>query len=616
MQSTFFGLNIASSGLSAFHAAVTTSANNISNVQTDGYSKQVANRQTSPSLRTNAKYGTAGAGVTTTSITQLRNIYYDEKYWVNQSSLSLYETKLNYMSQIESYFIDDDTEQGFSTIFANMFNNLDAVKTSAGDITVRENFVSSAQKLSSYFSMVYTSLSDLQKDCNDQVKATVDNINSIAEKIAALNKQINSLEIQGGYANELRDQRALLVDELALIVPVEVTENEVLNSNDPDSFVGATTYSIKIGGQKLVDTYKYTPLECVAREYKVNQTDIEGLYSVKWSNSSSELNFSSSSMAGTLKALIDTRDGNNGEGFKGTIIACDTMSVSVDPATMKTMEAFTVNSEGYITIKGKNYKYDSIDAVYNDKGEITNYTFNLSQPIDTATKSTIVGTKASVGTDNTAMGIPYYMAQMTEFVRSFAERFNAYQQTGQDLYGNAMGSFFTAVGFDGTEYDFAGQTVDTDGNTVSTAGMKINTSDNSYYKLTVANFKVAEKSARDASYLATTTDLANGQDAHDIIDKMLNLESKTVIYRGSSADQFLQCILSDITVDAQESEIFYKNHKAIGESIQNQRLSISGVDEDEEALDLVKFQNCYNLASKTIQILSEMYERLILETGV
>ncbi|MCR5272544.1 MAG: flagellar hook-associated protein FlgK, partial [Lachnospiraceae bacterium] len=277
MTSTFFGLNIATSGLSAFQAAVNTSANNISNVQTEGYSKQIANRVTSNSLRTNQKYGTAGAGVTTTSITQLRNIYYDEKYWDNQSSYSLYETKVNYMSQIETYFIDDDTEEGFSTIFANMFNNLDLLSTSAGDITVRQSFVSSAEKLCSYFSMISTSLTELQEDCNDQVKAEVDNINAIAEKIASLNKQINSIEIQGGYANELRDQRALLVDELSKIVPVEVTENEVLNSNDPDTFIGATTYVIKINGQKLVDTYNYNTLECVARDYQVNQTDVEGL---------------------------------------------------------------------------------------------------------------------------------------------------------------------------------------------------------------------------------------------------------------------------------------------------------------------------------------------------
>ena len=51
-------------------------------------------------------------------------------------------------------------------------------------------------------------------------------------------------------------------------------------------------------------------------------------------------------------------------------------------------------------------------------------------------------------------------------------------------------------------------------------------------------------------------------------------------------------------------------------TINNQRLSISGVDSDEEAVDLVKYQNAYNLASRMIQTFTEIYDRLILQTGV
>ena len=79
MPSTFFGLTIAGSGLSSFQAAINTTANNISNVQTNGYTKQVANRVASEALRVHQKYGTTGSGVTTTSITQVRDFYYDVK---------------------------------------------------------------------------------------------------------------------------------------------------------------------------------------------------------------------------------------------------------------------------------------------------------------------------------------------------------------------------------------------------------------------------------------------------------------------------------------------------------------------------------------------------------
>ena len=88
------------------------------------------------------------------------------------------------------------------------------------------------------------------------------------------------------------------------------------------------------------------------------------------------------------------------------------------------------------------------------------------------------------------------------------------------------------------------------------------------------------------------------------------------MFRGAGANEFLQCLISDNSVDTEKASLFLKNYSNISETIVQKRMSISGVDEDEEALDMLKFQNAYNLASKMIQTMSEMYDRLILETGV
>ena len=68
MPSQFFGLNIAASALNAFQASVNTAANNVSNVQTKGYSKQVTNKEAGEGMRVNAKYGTTGTGVNAVSV--------------------------------------------------------------------------------------------------------------------------------------------------------------------------------------------------------------------------------------------------------------------------------------------------------------------------------------------------------------------------------------------------------------------------------------------------------------------------------------------------------------------------------------------------------------------
>ena len=96
---------------------------------------------------------------------------------------------------------------------------------------------------------------------------------------------------------------------------------------------------------------------------------------------------------------------------------------------------------------------------------------------------------------------------------------------------------------------------------------------------------------------------------------MINTKEK-ITFRGSSPSEFLQSVLSDIALNASRANTFYQSFSDISYTIDNQRIAISGVDEDEEAVNLVKYQNGYNLASKMIQTLTEIYDRLILETGV
>ena len=92
--------------------------------------------------------------------------------------------------------------------------------------------------------------------------------------------------------------------------------------------------------------------------------------------------------------------------------------------------------------------------------------------------------------------------------------------------------------------------------------------------------------------------------------------SEKMSFRGSSASEFLDRILSDVALNARRANTFADTYKNMKNTINNQRISKSGVDEDEEALNLVKFQYNFNLASKMIQVLTEIYDQLILQTGV
>lgn len=638
MSSTFFGLNIGKSGLMTYQAALNTTANNVSNVQTEGYSRQVAKIEASTALRVTAKYGSVGTGAEVVEITQERNLYYDEKYWQNSSAAGLYESKLYYMEQIETLLTDDDTQEGFSTIFNKMFNSLDTLKTNSGDKNVRNQFINDAQKLCTYFNSIANGLNEIQIDCNEEIKNSVETINAIAEKISLMNKEINRLELaSGGHANELRDERAKLLDQLSSMVEIETKEYFVKNSNGDE--LGGTNFSVFINGQTLVDGNDYRTLSCVAREYKKNQTDIEGLYDVFWSDTGTSFAVTAATADGYLKGLFTMRDGNNAENLQGTVAnSSDPGHVVMTELNVKNPNALNIPDEGEITIKGKKYAYSSWEASLDDDGNITQIAFTLKPESQVNSKEfgKLLESKVNCGETVDAMGVVYYQEQINEFLRTFTQMFNDIQLKGVDLNGdsfadfkegldgNSMNNFFVSADSVEDKYTFADsyrmisdQEDSTRAGEVTREGVKkISSTSDTYVKLMATNIAVSFRSMRDPAYLSTATSITNGKDAYDLIEKAMELQNDKNMFRGNSAGSFLETLLSDVSVDTQKAKTFYTNYSNLTTAVNKQRMSISGVDEDEEALNLVKFQNAYNLNSKVISVMAETYDKLINETGV
>ncbi|HKM03220.1 MAG TPA: flagellar hook-associated protein FlgK [Lachnospiraceae bacterium] len=627
MPSQFFGLNIAYTGLTASNAALNTTANNISNVQTVGYSRQTVVQEATEALRTFTTYGCAGAGVDTIAIERMRNEFYDVRYWNNNANVGEYESKSYYMKQLEDYFVDDATNVGFNTIFNQMVNGISSIQTNAGDTTVKAQFIGFANNLAEYFNNMAMNLENMQKDANAEMKVQIDKINSIATQIASLNKQINVIEISGPTANELRDQRGVLIDELSKVVDVKTSETPVYDSNQPDRLTGANNFMVTIaGGQTLVNTNEYNSLKYVARSNleKVNQSDADGLYDVFWTNGI-EFNLNNAAMQGELKGLVELRDGNNGEYFNGKVSATgttfisgnsyNTVKVDVSADYLKDLSKCTLSdSGGKIKLGNQIFSYDSWTYNYDDSTDSYSYTFVLSDTNESTVSSNRIGKEASVGTGVAYQGIPYYMEQMNEWLRSYSKAFNdtLAQTDSVDSYGNDATFLFMANSITSNmQYDFSDSYQ-------GTGSISISSSDNSYYRLTAKTFAINNAMIKDANLFATHTGATSGQEKYDVVKDLIDLQTnkKSMSFRGASAGEFLQCMLSDVALNASSANTFSKNYTTISSAIDNLRNSISGVDEDEEAISLIKYQNGYNLASKMIQTLTEVYDRLILQTGV
>ena len=659
MPSTFFGLNIAYTGLQAANAWLNTTGNNIANIETQGYSRQQVTQQAADALRLNTTYGMAGAGVTSVSVDQIRNEYYDLKYWNSSSTLGIYDEHKTYMMQIEDYFNETDTMRGFNTIFSDVFSSLDEVYKSAGDDTVKEQFLGQARNLCNYFSEMSTNLRKLQEDANAEIKNKAEEINSLGAQIAALNKQINLIECNKVVANELRDKRSLLIDQLSKVVNVEVEETPIYTeeggkgANATKS--GMNNYVVRIaGGQILVDRYDYNTLECTARENKVNQSDADGLFDLRWSNGL-DFNLYGKNLSGELKGLIEIRDGNNDEYFHGDVAGIGEKEVTVtndegEEEKIKkptvTIDALkysyltdinkcTIAEEGELRLGNKMFKYDdwTLKLEKDAYGNVTKaeYTFTLEE-----SAAGYEDKQASIGTSVDYMGIPYYQEQMNEWVRQFAEAMNDIERTAKDKDGNYAEALFVAkklteegyLDFE-DEYIYGDKAKEVNGQFTADGTAEeskdrvnkfttYNSKGNNYYQLTASTVMVNTSMMNDVSKFMTYDNWSDGRDSQDIVEQMMTVrtDKSKMNFRGCTSQEFLQTITADIALNTNAATTFEKNYTDINNSISNQRKSVSGVDNDEEALNLVKFREAYNLAAKMMSVMQEIYDRLINGTGV
>lgn len=718
MASTFFGLNIAVSGMNTYNAVLNTTAHNISNTKTAGYSKQVVNQQAKKALSLKTSFGMQGTGVEVTEIVNTRDSYYDYKYRKSTTTLGYYDTAKYYMSSIEDYlYVKDEKSGGLSTSLDSFFKSLINMTTDSTDTTKRAETAGYADALGEYARKMSTNLQTLQNDINTEISSTVKQINAYAEQLAALTKQINSLEVYGNQANDLRDQRARILDELSQLADVEVTEK------NPETGSGLHQYIVALGGNILVDTYNYKTISVEASKTKDNQCDNQGLYGLKWSDGQS-FNIRNTILGGKLQALFELRDGNNGENFtakltnngKGSCIGTDnnnnsTITLSAEFVTgannCDLAKLSIPEANACLTIAGKDYKYDSFEVTVGIDGTYT-YTFTLSEPLEEADKKNIKtafdnSESASIGDSVDFRGIPYYMSQLNEFIRTFSANVNQLQNAGYDMdnnkgvdlfvgldsqtdkqmnmielirntkdgyyylngskvfsgkvtggttdapkaaAGSDLESYLTnneytikgksetavsANGISGKKYtllDKNGEEAETifvpdDSKNVFTfsSSTKESTDGNiysSYYNVTAARFQANKDVVKDGRLIAAAkySQDKTGISESGNLDKLVALQNDQNIFKQGTPTAFLQIMTATVGVDSNKIVAATTNSENIQKAIENRRLSVMGVDEDEEGQNLIITQNLLNAQYRVISVMNEVLDKLINQTGV
>lgn len=599
MANTFFGLTIGTTGLYGANQGINTTAHNITNAETEGYSRQVLNAKAASPLKANSTYGMIGTGVNVYSVEQVRDKYYDEKYRNNNTVAGYYEAQQYYMDSLESYFNEIQLE-GFNSNYNRLTDALQELSKDPSSISARTQANSYAQNFCDYINATNTSLEQLQESTNFEVKTMADQINSYASQIAGLTKQINTLEITGGTANDLRDQRNLLIDGLSNLCKISVSE-KVLGAEE----VGITEYTVKIGNSILVDTYNTNPLKVVPRTEKINQSDVDGLYELEWSDGQ---RFDGLHCGGRMQSIYEMRDGNSEQYFyskNGGNGTAGSTTFTVGKTSIDEINKLHIPENGTIVIGNKEYTYKGFRADKQADGTLK-YTFELNEEL---ARDYGPNDEVRIGQSISYKGIPYYMAQMDEFARTFSEKFNTIHNSGKDLNGEDGLDYFNGKDkVSGENYKLledAGQVKS------GTGSFGLTGQEASYYQLTAKTFSVTKEVYNDPKKLVTASGVTNGDAKNDLVMKYIELSDDKTMFMQGTPQGFLQAIIAELGVDSHKSQNFNKSQQNILAAIENQRLSVSGVDMDEEAMNLIRYQNSYNLAAKVISTMNEMYDRLI-----
>ncbi|WP_442602607.1 flagellar hook-associated protein FlgK [Paenibacillus sp. KN14-4R] len=260
MRSTFTGLEISKRSLFTQQAALQTTGHNISNVNTRGFSRQVVNMVASTPLEAYGMMrstvpGQMGQGVEFDHINRIRDQFLDHQFYNENKGLGEWSTKKLALEKLEN-IVNEPSDSGIRQVIQNFWNSWQELSKAPENLSARAVVKESALAMTEAFNHTATQLKDFERDLSDNITVKATQINSMLREVASLNKEIYRIEGLGDHANDLRDQRDVVMDDLSKIINIEMMED-------------STGYNITMGGVELLNSANEQPEVNVTSDFLV-----------------------------------------------------------------------------------------------------------------------------------------------------------------------------------------------------------------------------------------------------------------------------------------------------------------------------------------------------------
>ena len=565
MSSTFGCFSTARLGIYAAQKGLDVTGNNITNINTPGYTRQRLDQVslvTTASDKYFSQYNTrVGQGVLTTGVSQIRDPGLDLLYRSAQAHVGSYGQMLSGLDDIAS-ILDEvgkgDGEQDDGVILNQMNDLRDLISqaiTSGMDGGYDRLIYSSAKALCRLFNKAANDLTELKGSYESYLEQDVSRVNTILSNIQELNVSIRNADIRGDEALELRDQRNMLLDELSSYVKIDVKYSD--ENVGAGLVVEKLTVSLATGDKNTLVDGEYASQLSLGTVPMPNP-DYDGV--------------------NVMDQFLDPNGNPTNDPALAAQILDDTYPVTV--TGLKDLDGVLKPGAADALLED-NDLYGSIQSlreILTEKGEYsTQNDVNTVDP-DAAIKR----------------GIPYYQMALDSLAKEFAEQMNALNTPGAGVSG------------EGALFSMGSNNNDTTNITASNISVSQAWGEGN---VTMIASQDPNASSGDTSNLAAFLNLFTKKQAFDPKD-VAGADAVGAIYNGSFEDMLLR-IQSTLAEDQMTTGDVYNNYTLTSNEIYTDRDSVSGVDLNDEATNLMVYQKAYAAACRLMTTLNTALDSLL-----
>jgi len=601
MRGTFFGIEIGKTGISLGQLGLDVTGHNIANVNTVGYTRQriiqtAHDPYSSITKLLPVEQARVGSGTRVKILDQIRSAYLDRRYRSENTISSYWETRTREMRYLESFFDNVNEKTSISYNLAKFFAAMKVMAEDTVEGAPRKDLQTAGIDLVQQFNAIYEGLMALQDTQNKAVKVTVEDINIMADEIVALNKAIYAFELTGHIANDLRDKRNVLLDNLSTIIDIEYEEyTDAWGGSAMRVWFPGSVYMQDDGTGNFVLDGDGNPIPTTDRLYLLDHD---------------------------VRNVLDVRAGEN--------------SIADEPDVWVAYWVANVDKHGV--------RYDWEPVGVPSSGAVSPAEFMLNMDaIRFGELKALMDMRDNAGIE--LSGVPYYIEELNNLARALVISVNEVHRQGWTDppfadSANGVNYFYEDSSWYGYQNNVTGEFLrpgPNPGEWVDAAGNLVTPTDLTHTwsldasQITIKNIRLSDEvlysefniaaSSKEIIRKGEPEELQRGNNEN--MNALYALFTSTAIainVRGrdigiGSFDSFATSIRVDVGRKLKTAIDMGDTSRTLTHAAELQRTSVAGVSLDEEMTNLIRYNHAYNGASRVITAMDDALDRLINGTG-